>query len=262
MSRDDLFAHYRRHYVPENATLVIVGAVETDDVLRRADAHFGRIAAAPAPAQTRVTEPHQRGERRVLVEREGTTAYLKFAWHAPAATDPDFFAMLVLDAGLTGAKGVNLWASFRGAPPQRRARLYTALVERGLASSVSGSLLPTRDPFLYNVSLTATDGVPLTALEEAATAEIERVRREGLREDEVARAKRQLRARMVFENDSITNVAHQLGYFETVVGPGYFDALTARVEQVSAAEVADAAAKRLTSELRTIGSFRPMKARP
>ena len=72
----------------------------------------------------------------MLLEREGTTAYLKFAWHAPAATDADFFPMLVLDAALTGAKGLNLWSSFRGAPPQRRARLYTALVERGLASAV------------------------------------------------------------------------------------------------------------------------------
>ena len=85
----------------------------------------------------------------MLLEREGTTAYLKFAWHAPAATDPDFFPMLVLDAALTGAKGVNMWSSFRAAPPQRSARLYTALVERGLASVVAGALLPTREPFLY-----------------------------------------------------------------------------------------------------------------
>src|SRR4029077_13684566 len=102
-----------------------------------------------------------------------------------AAAEPDFFPMLVLDAALTGAKGVNLWTSFRGAPPQRRARLYTALVERGLASSVSGSLLPPPHPFPYNVSLTATDGVSLVSLEEAAVVDFERVRREGLGEDEV-----------------------------------------------------------------------------
>ena len=41
----------------------------------------------------------------------------------------DFFPLLVLDAVLTGAKGVNLWASFRTPPPQRSARLYQALVE-------------------------------------------------------------------------------------------------------------------------------------
>ena len=41
----------------------------------------------------------------------------------------------------------------------------------------------------------------------------------------MARAKRQLRARLVFEDDSVTNIAHQIGYFETVTGPGYFETL-------------------------------------
>ena len=260
MTRDDLFGHYRRHYVPRNATLVVVGDVDTDDVLRRAEAHFGRLDGTP-PVRRRPAEPAQIGQRRVLLEREGTTAYLKFAWHAPAAEDPDFFPMLVLDAALTGAKGLNIWSSFRGAPPQRRARLYTSLVERGLASVVGGSLLPTKEPFLYNVSLTAIEGVPLASLEEAATREIERVRAEGLTEEEVARAKRQLRARLVFETDSVTNIAHQLGYFETVAGPGYFDSLTSRVHAVTAAQVADVAARRLSTDKRTVGWYQPVEHR-
>jgi zinc protease len=261
MTRDDLFGHYRRHYVPGNATLVVVGAVDTDEVLRRADVHFGRIASSPVPERRRAAEPAQRGERRVLVERDGTTAYLKLAWHAPSARDADFFPMLVLDAALTGAKGLNLWTSFRGAPPQRRARLYTALVEGGVASSVGGALLATRDPFLYSVSLTVMDGVALETVEEAALAAIEAVRETGLTEDEVARAKRQLRARMVFENDSVTNVAHQLGYFETVVGSGYLDDLGSKVEAVTAAQVADVAARVLARDRRTVGWFRPLKDR-
>jgi zinc protease len=261
MSRDDLFGHYRQHYVPQNATLVVVGDVDADDVMRRAQKHFGAIAgaAAPAPGRARVAEPAQIGERRVLLEREGTTAYLKYAWHAPAATDADFFPMLVLDAALTGAKGVNLWSSFRAAPPQRRARLYTTLVERGLASVVAGSLLPTREPFLYNVSLTASDGVSLEALEAAATQEIERVRTAGLTEEEVARAQRQLRARLVFEADSVTNIAHQIGFFATVTGPGFFESLASRVLAVTPAQVADVAARRLASEKRTVGWFRPLE---
>jgi zinc protease len=260
MTRDDLFGHYRQHYVPANATLVVAGDVDTDDVLRRAESHFGPLDGTP-PSRVRAAEPAQIGGRRVLVEREGTTAYLKFAWHAPAAEDPDFFPMLVLDAALTGAKGVNIWSSFRGVPPQRRARLYTSLVERGLASLVSGSLLPTRDPFLYNVSLTAIEGIPLAALEEAATRELERVRAEGLTEEEVARAKRQLRARLVFETDSVTNIAHQIGYFDTIARPGYFESLTSRVAAVTAAQVADVARRRLSDDKRTVGWFRPAEHR-
>jgi zinc protease len=262
MSRDDLFGHYRQHYVPANATLVVAGDVDTDDVLRRAETHFGPIAAAAPPPRRRPAEPLQIGERRIVLAREGTTAYLKCAWHAPAATEADFFPMLVLDAALTGAKGLNIWSSFRGAPPQRRARLYTTLVERGLASVVSGALLPTREPFLYSVSLTASDGVSLPSLEEAVTREIDRVRRDGLTEDEVARAKRQLRARLVFDADSVTNIAHQIGYFDSVTGPGFFETLTSRVLEVTAAQVADVAARRLAPEKRTVGWFRPLEHQP
>jgi len=259
MTRDDLYGHYRRHYVPQNATLVIAGDVDSDDVLRRAEAHFGKIPGGAPLTHTRPGEPPQIGERRVLLEREGTTAYLKFAWHAPDARHEDFFPMLVLDAALTGAKGVNIWSSFRGAPPQRRARLYTTLVETGLASVVGGSILPTREPFLYSIGFTAMEGVSLAAVEEAATREIERVRSEGLTDGEVARAQRQLRARLVFENDSVTNVAHQIGYFETVTGPGYLAELPSKVAAVTTAQVNEVAAKYLARERRTVGWFRPLE---
>src|SRR4029453_8411426 len=138
--------------------------------------------------------------------KEGTTAYLKVAFHVPGVTHQDFLPLLVLDAVLTGAKGVNLWASFRTPPPQRSARLYHALVNTGLASAVSGSMLPTQEPFLYSVPATATDGVPLDRLEEAMLGELERVRANGITPQELQKAKNQLRARLVFENDSITNL--------------------------------------------------------
>lgn len=259
MSRDDLYGYYRSHYTPDNATLVIVGSVNADDVLRRVEKHFGRIPAGPAVVRRRAAEPAQIGERRVTVEREGTTAYLKIAWHAPAATDPDFFPMLVLDAALTGAKGTNIWASYRGAPPQRRSRLYVALVERGLASVVAGALLPTADPFLYNISLTAMQGVPLATLEAAASEAVEAVRRDGLTSEELARAKRQLKARLVFEIDSVTNLAHQLGYFETTVGDGFFATLRPSVEAVTEEQVADVAHRRLGRETRTVGWYQPVQ---
>jgi zinc protease len=261
MTRDDLYAHYRTFYVPGNATLVVVGDVDADDVLRSAERHFAAIPSGKQPDRPRASEPPQLGERRVLVEREGTTGYVKIVFHAPAVSDDDFFPMLVLDAVLTGAKGVNLWSSFRGAPPQRRARLYTALVERGIASAVSGAMMPTAQPFLYTLSLTAMAGVPLDEVEAAASAEIERVRSGGVEVGEIARAKRQLRARLVFENDSVTNIAHQLGYFETVAGPEFLPAMQRRIDAVTAEQVASAARRRLGPSTRTVGWFRPLGSR-
>jgi zinc protease len=262
MTRDDLYDHYRRYYIPNNATLVVAGDVDTDDVLRRVDKLFGPIPSAPAPQRLKVEEPPQLGERRVVIERPGTTAYLKAAWHAPAATEADFFPMLVLDAILTGAKGTNLWSSFRVSPPQRKSRLYTALVDRSLASSVAGALLPTAQPFLYTISLTAMQGVTLSALEEAMLGQIERVRAEGVTDEEVARGRRQLRARFVFETDSVTSIAHQLGYFETVAGPGFFSELQARVDRVTTSQVSEVASRRLSASTRTVGWFQPLEAQP
>jgi zinc protease len=259
MTRDDLYGHYRRFYVPNNATLVVVGDVDADEVLRRAESKFGAIQAGPERSRRLIVEPEQMAGRRVVIERPGTTAYLKIAWHAPAATDPEFAPMLVADAVLTGAKGLNIWSSFRGAPPQRRSRLYTALVETALASRVSGALLATSQPFLYTISLTAMEGVGLPALEAATLEQIERVCTQGVTEDETARACRQLRARFVFETDSVTNIAHQLGYFDIVTTPGFMADLRARIAGVTAADVSEAARRQLTRATSTIGWFQPVR---
>ena len=257
MTRDDLFGYYRQHYVPNNATLVIVGDVDADEALRSTARRFAAIPAGEVPKGRYTPEPPQLGERRLAISKEGTTAYLKIGHRAPAATDQDFFALLVLDAVLTGAKGVNLWASFRTPPPQRSARLYQALVNTGLASAVSGGVVPTQDPFLYTISLTATDGTSLDAVEEAAVRALEDIRANGIRPSELAKAKRQLRARLVFEQDSVSNIGHQLGFFETIATWRYLPDIASRIDAVRLEEVATVAAARLLPTNRVIGRFEP-----
>jgi zinc protease len=257
MTRDDLYGYYRRYYVPNNATLVIVGDVDAHAAMKRAGHYFGAIEPRTVTRPVHTAEPEQLGERRVTISKPGTTAYLKLGYHAPAVHDPEFFAMLALDAVLTGAKGMNVWSMSRTPPPQRSARLYRALVDRRLASSVAGSMLPTQHPFLYTVSLTASEGTPLEALEDAALREIDNVRSGGVTPQELQKVKNQLRARLVFENDSVTNIAHQLGYFQTVASLDILGTLASGITAVTADQVADVARKRLTRTGRTIGWFQP-----
>jgi zinc protease len=258
MNRDDLYGYYKRYYVPNNATLVVVGDVDPDDALKRIERHFGGIEPGRELPRIRTTEPEQTGERRVTIRKEGTTSYLKVAYHAPAATDDAFLPLVLLDAVLTGAKGLNLWSSFRIAPPQRSARLYRALVERGLASSVSGSVAPTQHPFLYVVSATATDGTPLATAESVLLEELDRVCQRGITDAEVAKAKAQLKARLVFDNDSVTNIAHQLGYFETIASVDLFLSFPERIAAVTREEVDTIARSMLAPSNRTIGWFDPL----
>ena len=257
MTRDDLYDYYRRYYVPNNATLVVVGDVDSDEAMRAVEEQFGSIPAGAPPQRFRAAEPDQLGERRVQVTRDGTTAYLKLAYHAPAIGDADFFPMLALDAVLTGAKGMNLWSSFRTPPPQRSARLYRALVENRLASSVGAGLLPTEHPFLYLISATASEGVPLREVEAAATATIEEVASSGVTSEELAKAKNQLRARLVFEDDGVTSLAHQLGYYETVASVELYADLPRLIAAVTEEDVARVARQFLRSDKRTVGWFEP-----
>src|SRR5215218_640459 len=65
MTRDDLYRYYRRYYVPNNATLVIVGDVESEAALHMVQRRFGSIQPGPEPQRRRAVEPDQTGERRL-----------------------------------------------------------------------------------------------------------------------------------------------------------------------------------------------------
>ena len=67
----------------------------------------------------------------------------------------------------------------------------------------------------------------------------------------------QLRARLVFENDGVTNIAHQLGFFQTVAGLELYATLFHRIAEVTLDQVAQVAGKYLASANRTAGWFEP-----
>jgi zinc protease len=257
MSRDDLFGHYKRYYTPANATLVIVGDVESDDVLRRVEREFGGIGSNGAPQRRIAVEPRQDAERRVILRKDGTTAYWKAVYHAPAFAGAGFFPLLVADAVLSGGAGLNIWSAGRVSRPQRSSRLYRRLVDTGLASAVHGALLPTAQPFVYSLSATVSTGRTLAAVEDALLDELDRLMRGGITEREIEKAKAQLRARFVFDMDGVTDIAHQLGYFETIAS--WRDALTLgdRLAAVSMADVQEIARAVFTPSNRTIGWFEP-----
>jgi zinc protease len=158
---------------------------------------------------------------------------------------------------LSGAAGLNIWAAGRVARSQRSARLYRALVDRGLASSISGSLAPTAEPFLYTIAATVADGRTAASVDEAVLAEVELLAQKGITAAELTRARAQLRARFVYDVDGVTDIAHQLGYFESIATWEAAGGLQGRLDAVTAADVQAAAARHLTTDNRTIGVFLP-----
>lgn len=258
ITREELVAHYRSNYHPANATLVIVGDFDRAATKALVTEKFASLERRePAPAKKSV-EPPQHGERRVVVARPGSANLLQVSWRAPAFSDPDFAAYLVADAVLAGAKGTNLWAMADVAAPHS-SRLHTKLIASGLATHASSSLVPTADPFLDSVRVTLADGADTKATEAALVDAVEGLAA-NVADADVARAKAQLAARLVFESASVTDLAHQLGFFDTLGGADAWRAffrLSGAVEAVTTADVKRVASKYWTAKNRTVGWYLP-----
>src|SRR5262249_23045545 len=110
---------------------------------------------------------------------------------------------------------------------------------------------------LYSISATVTEGTSIAAAESVLLEEIDRLRQSGITRAELSKAKQQLKTRLVFDNDSITNIAHQLGYYETIAGVDGFLTLHDRIAAVTLDEVAAIAQATFLPSNRTIGWFEP-----
>jgi zinc protease len=259
MTREDLYQHYRRDYMTNNATLVMVGDFSIPDLLDKIHAEFDRHAPGAAPSLLQIEEQPQTGERRVTVHRPGPTHYLMLAYHAPEASHADAAAMVVLSSVLGGASSPIAWGGARGLG--RSSRLYRALIDGEIASSVSCSYELTLDPYLVALDATLRNGVAPARAEAAILHEIERVQHEGVPESELVRTKRQLHAQVVYSLEGVTNQGFALGFMDLVArDPAAWQTFPEALQQVSAEDVQRVATKYLSERQRTAGWFIPDNA--
>jgi zinc protease len=112
LSRDTLVSFYRRHYVPEMFTLVVVGAVNPDEVLRVARSTLGALPRSGARRLPPPPPPPPRAAR-VDAVRPGGQAHLGLAWQAPRLDHADTPALDLLMSILGRTKASRLVASLR-----------------------------------------------------------------------------------------------------------------------------------------------------
>ncbi len=255
MTRDDLYGYYRRYYAPNNAIAVVVGDFDTGAMLSQIEALFGPIPSGePAPPVLR-QEPPQRGERRVVVNGPGDTAYLTVAYRAPAADHPDYYSLSLLNAAFAGGGSLGM---FGGGGSNKSSRLYKALVDTELAAAASGGMTPTIDPFLYTISAVVRNGRSLSDVEAALDAELAQLAAEPITQAELDKALKQAKAQFVMAGESITGQTQLLGMAEAVVGDyRWFETALDRLNEVTLADIERARHSYLRKKNRTVGWYEP-----
>lgn len=255
MTRDQLYAHYRTYYAPNNAIVAVAGDFDASAMLARIQELFGGIPRGPEPPRVAALEPQQRGERRVNVEGPGTTAYLEMAFRAPPATHPDYHALVLVEAILSGARGMSLWG---GGGNNRSSRLYKALVETDLATSADCSISSTIDPYLFSFSATVRQGRTLDEVEAALWAQIQEICDTPVSEAELQKAIKQTRAQFAYSSESVTDQGYWLGFSEIVADVSWFHGFLDKLAQVTVADIQRVARTYFKPALRNVGWYVPM----
>jgi zinc protease len=254
MRREDLWQHYRTYYRPNNAVAVLVGDIDSSQALERLQTLFGSIPPGSIPVTTRRPEPEQKGERRVIREGEGNVAYLQIVYHVPAATADDFFPLLVMNAALTGPAPMSFSG---GGGTNRSSRLYKALVETELATSISGSTFVTRDPYVYDLSATVRTGRTLREVEDALLVELDRLAQTSITGTEFDKAIKQSKAQFAYATEQAINQAYWLGWTETISDHTWFETYVDRLTAVRIDDVQRVAQTYLKPSNRTVGWYVP-----
>lgn len=254
LTRDDLYQHYQQYYGPNNAVIVAAGDFDPDDMLGRIERAFGPLAPrGPFPA-VRAVEPPQLSERRVTVRRPAPAAYFQLNYHGPRAGDADYFPVFVLRSVLGGVTVTSrAWRTRAG----RTSRLYRALVDTQMVTSVSCNNRLTIDPGTIEVAAVARAGVAPAEIERVVLGEIDRLRGEPITEEELEQVVQQTRAQYVYATEGVSNLAYWLGTLEIAASHAMQASFAERVAQVTKADVQRAAQTYLSETNRTLGWLIP-----
>lgn len=239
-TQDDLQRFFNVYYSANNAVAVIVGDVKADQVKALAQKYFGTIPKRALPPAVRTVEPEQKGERRVFVRKESATSVnLMVSYKVPATQHADYYALNVLASLLAEGK---------------TSRLYQALVEQGIATDVGAEQGRGFDPGLFNFYAVAANKVSADKLEKALIAEVDRLVKDGVAENELQKVKNTKLLSFYRAQETINGKAAQLGEYEVFFGDykKLFDAPDA-YRRLTTAEIQAVAAKYFKKSQRTIG---------
>lgn len=203
-SVQELQDFFDTYYVPNNATLVVVGDVTASEILAKAKRYFGWIERSPAPPRVNVVEPPVTEPRRLeLGEPKGPLAVVALGYRVMQANNADRHALAVLDYVLSSGES---------------GRVYKKLVKdlQIAMFALSGTFLLEQDG-IWVMAAVVKMGKSPEEVEAALSQELERVLAEGITEDELQKARNQIGAQAVLEQTTVSGKARRLGYCAVVI---------------------------------------------
>ena len=242
---DDVRDFYNTYYVPENATLVLVGDFDTKEATSLVAQYLGRVAKSDRPVPRDIPkEPPQTKERRITLEESWPLPAVVVAHHITFDGDPDSYPLHIASKVLSDGQS---------------SRIYRKLVyEKQLALAAFGGGNIIEDPNLFYAVAIVQPGKTTEETINALIAELDRLRNEPISAAELQQAKNQFARDYIFSRESNRDKAQQLGHAAVIhsdvkTADGEFDIFM----NMTAGDVQRVARKYFTPDNRLVMTIMP-----
>jgi zinc protease len=241
---DDLKAHFRMGYSPNNCVLVATGDVTEAQILALAKKYLEPIPSHDPPPPVRTKEPEQLGERRVTVRRPANLPLIMIGFHMPETRHADTPVLEMIETLLTTG---------------RSSRLYQRLVDRDqLALGIQGGTDLNFDPGLFSFAAEVRSGKNPADLEKALYEELSKLAKTPVSAAELEKARNQRLSAFYRNLKTIAGKAQLVGNYEVFRGGwANLNQVTAELDKITPADVQRVAAKYFTENNRTVGTLIP-----
>jgi predicted Zn-dependent peptidase len=231
---DDVRSFFAKHYAPQNAILVVAGAVSLDEAKRLAEKWFGPIPGGQRYERNLPLEPRQTEARFLEITADVPVSAFYKVYHMPGRADEAYTAADLLSDVLGRGKS---------------SRLYQRLVKdqqlfNGISASCTGSL----EPGLLVISGKLNAGVSLEEADAAVEAVVAELRTELVSAEELEKVKNQAEASIVFSEIELLNRAMNLAYSKLMGNANLVNEESARIQAVTPEAVLEAAREILRPE--------------
>ncbi len=240
-SATDAKKFFDEYYVPSNMVVAVAGDVKASEVLPIIEKYFGRLPTRPKPDETTTTEPPQNSERNVVLKERSQPLYFE-GYHRPDyRTKDDAVYDAITDLMSEG----------------RTSRLYRALVrDKKIAAYAAGftGIPGTKYPHLFAFYAVPLPGHTTQEMANAIHAEIDRLKKEDISDDELKMIKTRAKANLIRGLGDNGGLATQLAIYQTRYGDWreLFRSVD-RIDQVTKADIRRVANETFADTNRTVG---------
>ena len=249
---EDLKAWYQRWYVPNNATLVVVGDVEPEQVYEWAKKYYGVYEPGTIVPPKPQVEVEQEGERRLTLKGVTRNPKVLMGFHAPTlVTAKD-------DATIQEVYALSVLSSILGGDTSSRLEKNQVRGSKQLAAAKAGVDSTDRLTTLFTLQAAPSQGVTPEQVEQILWAEIEKLQQQPVSQKELDRVLAQAESSYIYHQDSIQAQATIIGSLISVgLSEQVLENWVENLRKVTPEQIQAVAKKYLQKDKATVATLLP-----